>query len=341
MKTQLLFLLLLLYQSAIGQSVVIDANPASSSLIAINSDNKSLLTPRITSTQRSAIANPTAGLMVYDTTTNSYWYFNGTNWGEMSIFSVYNYWQINGANQHSEGSSSVGINIFAAKAKFQIAANQRTQAIFGSASAGISLIANNPAIGFNIYNDNTNTNRHLTTGYGFLQEFKHTKGEFSFTPLAYRNKDSSALQTNASYYLTELGQFGKGFFASNSPQTRFFNSDFSKLGENAPEIKCRLYTGTTENEENYNPNTGQYEYERYTSVHLLMPSFKILKISIVIECGGSRPYVQPNQCGDSFYGRQCYRYFLDNNGFLIIVHEGAASLDTYSKPYKVFVTYIR
>lgn len=341
MKTQLLFLLLLLYQLALGQSVEIDPSMANSYLIDIQSNNKSLLTPRLTSTQRSAIANHSAGLMVYDTTTNSYWYFNGTSWAEMSTFVLTNYWEINGANQQSEASSSVGINIFAAKAKFQIAAKQRTQAIFGSASAGISLMANNPAIGFNIYNDSTNTNRHLTTGYGFLQEFKHTKGEFSFTPLVYRNKDSSALQTNASYYLTELGQFGKGSFASISPQTRFFNSDFSKLGENAPEIKCKLYTGTTENEEIYNPDTGQYEYERYTTIHLLMPSFKILKISIVIECGGSRPYVQPNQCGDSFYGRHCYRYFLDNNGFLIIVHEGAASLDTYSKPYKVFVTYIR
>ncbi len=330
MKIRILFLLLLLYQCAVCQSVVIDASPANPSLIAIQSDSKSLLTPRLTSTQRSAIANPSAGLMVYDTTTNSYWYFNGTSWGEMNTFSLNTYWQINGANQQSEGSSSVGINIFAIKAKFQIAAKYRTQAIFGTDYSGISFIANPPAIGFNIYNDSTNTNRNLSLGYGYLQEFETSTGKYSLRPLYYQSKDSATAQSHASYFITNTGQFGSTLALNLGAQTKFFNTDFSKLGENAPEIKHRLYTGTTS-------GSGS----NFTIIHLTMQSSKILKVSLNIECGGSRSYVPPNQCGDSFYGNHCYRYFLDNSGFLTIVHEGDASSETYSKPYKAFVTYIR
>lgn len=349
MKTQLIFLLLLFYLYAecqsgpvtpnlpsIVNSVTIDPNPANDKLIEVYSNIKSLLTPRLTSTQRSAITSPPAGLIVYDTSTNSHWYFNGSSWGEMNIFAVYRYWNINGANQESEGSSSVGINIFAAKAKFQVAAKYRPQAIFGTNYSGISFAANPPVIGFNIYNDST-TNRHLTTGYGFLQEFSPTTGQYSLKPLSYRVKDSSTVQNSASYFLTNSGQFGSKFAIDISEQTRFFNNDFSKFGENAPEIKCKVFTGTTLGE--LSPGPMHWEYTRYTNIALGIASAKILKISIIIECGGSRPFVPPNQCGDSFYGSHCYRYYLGTSGFLTIVHEGEASLDTYSKPYKIFVIY--
>lgn len=42
----------------------------SSALIALNSVTKGFLLPRMTSTQRDAIVNPTGGLLIYNTTTN-------------------------------------------------------------------------------------------------------------------------------------------------------------------------------------------------------------------------------------------------------------------------------
>ena len=36
--------------------------------------------PRMTTAERTAIATPATGLQVYDTTTNSLWFYNGTGW---------------------------------------------------------------------------------------------------------------------------------------------------------------------------------------------------------------------------------------------------------------------
>jgi hypothetical protein len=339
MKIQITFLLLLLYQLGDCQSVVIDPSVANSNLIAIESTNKSILTPRLSSSQRTAINSPSSGLLVYDTTTNSIWYYNGTGWGEMSVFSLINQWQINGANQYSPASSTVGINIFAARAKFQTGSYNGTQAIFGRNYSGISLAANPPAIGFNVYKDTTETNRRLTLGYGFLQEFDPSIGRFSLRPLSYGNQDSAAVQSDPWYYITNSGQFGSKSSAGISAQTRFFNGDYSRFGENSPNIKCRVYTGTTSGERTYNPESGHYEYTRFTNLSLAMSTSRILKVSIIIECGGSRPYVPPNQCGDSFYGSQCYRYYLGSSGYLTIVHQGESSLETYEKPFRVFIIY--
>ncbi|MDT8414408.1 MAG: hypothetical protein RQ735_03435 [Flavobacteriaceae bacterium] len=57
--------------------------PDASSMLDITSTDKGLLIPRMTTVQRDAIANPTAGLMVFDKETNSFWYFN-TVWTEIS-----------------------------------------------------------------------------------------------------------------------------------------------------------------------------------------------------------------------------------------------------------------
>jgi len=51
-----------------------------SSLVTMNSTTKGFLPPRMTTTQRNAIASPAAGLQVYDTTLNVMLYFNGTIW---------------------------------------------------------------------------------------------------------------------------------------------------------------------------------------------------------------------------------------------------------------------
>jgi hypothetical protein len=52
----------------------------SSAMVAINSTTKGFLPPRMTTTQRTAISSPAAGLVVYDTTLNVMTYYNGTLW---------------------------------------------------------------------------------------------------------------------------------------------------------------------------------------------------------------------------------------------------------------------
>lgn len=64
-----------------AQNIGIGTNtPNNSALLDVSSTTKGLLIPRMTSAQRTAIISPVNGLMVYDITTNSFWYYNGSAW---------------------------------------------------------------------------------------------------------------------------------------------------------------------------------------------------------------------------------------------------------------------
>ena len=56
------------------------ANPSNSAIFQVESTTKGFLPPRMTTTQKNAIASPATGLMVYDTTLNVITYYNGTTW---------------------------------------------------------------------------------------------------------------------------------------------------------------------------------------------------------------------------------------------------------------------
>ncbi|MBP6574255.1 MAG: hypothetical protein KA230_07390, partial [Flavobacteriales bacterium] len=78
----------LVASAAFAQNIGINANgatPNASALLdidasAIAGTKKGLLIPRMTSAERIAIPTPATGLLVYETTTNGFWYFNGTIW---------------------------------------------------------------------------------------------------------------------------------------------------------------------------------------------------------------------------------------------------------------------
>ncbi|MBL0132983.1 MAG: hypothetical protein IPP79_02695 [Chitinophagaceae bacterium] len=84
----LCLLLFLLYRNdLISQSIGINTDgsaPNSSAQLDIKSSTKGILLPRMTSAQRSAIVNPAKGLLVYDSTVNQFWYYNGSVWGTVS-----------------------------------------------------------------------------------------------------------------------------------------------------------------------------------------------------------------------------------------------------------------
>lgn len=83
MKRLSLLLFALLPLCITSQNVAINATgaaPAASAMLDITSTTTGLLIPRMSSAQRVAIAAPATGLKVYDTTTGSFWYFNGVIW---------------------------------------------------------------------------------------------------------------------------------------------------------------------------------------------------------------------------------------------------------------------
>lgn len=56
------------------------ANPTASAQLQVDSTTRGFLPPRMTTTQRDAISTPTAGLVIYNSTTNKLNMYNGSAW---------------------------------------------------------------------------------------------------------------------------------------------------------------------------------------------------------------------------------------------------------------------
>src|ERR1700687_1286332 len=77
---------ILFVASSFAQNVGIGTTtPNASSILEIRASNKGLLIPRTSTTSRTAIVNPAKGLMVYDTTTGSFWFHNGSAWTQVEV----------------------------------------------------------------------------------------------------------------------------------------------------------------------------------------------------------------------------------------------------------------
>lgn len=80
-----------------AQNVAINgtgAAPAASAMLDVSSTTTGMLIPRMSTAQRTAIASPATGLYVYDTTTGSFWYYDGATWQE--VLSGASGWRLTG-----------------------------------------------------------------------------------------------------------------------------------------------------------------------------------------------------------------------------------------------------
>ena len=84
MKKIICILLLAIFiQLNVQAQVAINADssdPVESAMLDIKSTDKGVLIPRMTAIQRDAILNPATGLMVYDSTHQQFYFYNGTAW---------------------------------------------------------------------------------------------------------------------------------------------------------------------------------------------------------------------------------------------------------------------
>lgn len=96
-----------------SQSVAINTDGTtanSSAILDIKSINKGLLIPRMTTTQRTAIAAPAKGLIVFDITANGFWFYDGMAWNALSTGSSANYWTsaVNDIFNNNTGNVGIG-----------------------------------------------------------------------------------------------------------------------------------------------------------------------------------------------------------------------------------------
>ena len=93
----------------LSQSVGVNADgsaPHSSAMLDVKSTGKGFLAPRMSTLQRTGITAPAAGLLVFDTDTATYWYFNGSTW--MNLFQAGSGWLLAGNSGTNPATQFIG-----------------------------------------------------------------------------------------------------------------------------------------------------------------------------------------------------------------------------------------
>lgn len=93
--------------------------PNASSMLDIESTNSGLLIPRMTLAQKTAIATPATGLLIYQTNgTAGFWYYDGAIW--TTFGGTDNDWTVVGTEMYNANSGNVGVGNTAPSAQFHI-----------------------------------------------------------------------------------------------------------------------------------------------------------------------------------------------------------------------------
>ncbi|MBU0764606.1 MAG: DUF1566 domain-containing protein [Bacteroidetes bacterium] len=99
----------------------------SSAMLDVKSLTKGMLVPRLTTTQRNAISNPATGLLVFDNDELSFFFYNGTEW--INLSSGGPVWEQTGSSVHlADSANNVGVGT---------SAPQNKLVVKGDASSGI------------------------------------------------------------------------------------------------------------------------------------------------------------------------------------------------------------
>jgi hypothetical protein len=79
-KKVIIILLLFFSKNLVAQVGIGTTTPHKSAILDVTSNNKGFLPPRLSTIERNSIANPTNGLMIFNTNYKCLQYYNGNNW---------------------------------------------------------------------------------------------------------------------------------------------------------------------------------------------------------------------------------------------------------------------
>ncbi|MBI4648676.1 MAG: hypothetical protein HY738_19350 [Bacteroidia bacterium] len=92
-----------------------------SAMLDVKSLTKGLLIPRLTTAQRTAIASPAIGLLVFDTSIGSFYFYNGTGWVNLTYGNPSNIWSQSGSNVYlTNNTYHVGVGTSAPVGKLEV-----------------------------------------------------------------------------------------------------------------------------------------------------------------------------------------------------------------------------
>ena len=129
-------IIFVLTTNLVAQSVGINnTTPHNSAILDVKSNTKGILIPRTSTTSRNAIANPAKGLILYDTTTSGFWFYNGSAWNALSAGSSTNYWTLSGNNIYNNNSANTGIGTATPQGKLHIKGSADTSQLVIDANA--------------------------------------------------------------------------------------------------------------------------------------------------------------------------------------------------------------
>lgn len=194
-KTISIVLLLAVAHYLDAQTVGIGTTaPSSSAMLEIKSSDKGLLIPRTSTTTRNTIPG-VKGLLVYDTTTSSFWFHTGSAWTESA--SGNNVWGVNGNGGTNPSANYIGtsdnVNVV-----FKRANTRAGLLATGNTSFGVSALNelgtgnNNTATGYRSLFSNTTGDRN--SAYGQFSLYYNTTGDFNVAIGSY------ALDSNSTGY---------------------------------------------------------------------------------------------------------------------------------------------
>ena len=111
--------------SIFGQNIAITDDDSyvvePSAMLDVKSTSKGLLIPRLTSSQRTNIVSPAAGLLVYDSDLDVFYYFDGTVWINISKSQI---WEVNSNFVYLTSlNNNVGIGTTTPNSKLEVRAD--------------------------------------------------------------------------------------------------------------------------------------------------------------------------------------------------------------------------